>query len=36
VDEQRVKALLALETDPIRGASLPGFPWITDISLNAN
>jgi transposase len=36
VDEQLVKALLALETDPIRGASLPGFPWITDISLNAN
>jgi transposase len=36
VDEQLVKALLARETDPIRGASLPGFPWITDISLNAN
>jgi transposase-like protein len=36
VEEQLVEALLALETDPVRVASLTGFPWITDISLNAN
>jgi hypothetical protein len=36
VDEQLVKALLALETDPARVASLTGFPWIIDIPLNAN
>src|SRR4051812_36677971 len=36
VDEQLVKALLVLETDPLRVASLTGFPWITDIPLNAN
>jgi transposase len=36
VDEQLVKALLTLETDPSQVASLTGFPWITNIPLNAN
>jgi transposase len=36
VDEQLVKALLTLETAPSQVASLTGFPWITDIQLNAN
>jgi hypothetical protein len=36
VDEQLVEALLALETNPLQVASLTGFPWITDIPLNAN
>jgi len=36
VEEQLVEALLALETDPVRVGSLTGFPWITDIPLNAN
>src|SRR3954447_1137940 len=36
VDEQLVKALLALEVDPRQVASLTGFPWITNILLKAN
>jgi transposase len=36
MDEQLVKALLALEVDPRQVASLTGFPWITNIPLKAH
>jgi transposase len=36
VDEQLVKALVALEINPSQVASITGFPWITHIYLNAN
>lgn len=35
VENQLVKALVALENDPAGIASLTGFPWITNINLNA-
>ena len=35
VENQLVKALTALESDPAEVASLTGFSWIVSISLNA-
>ena len=35
-EEELVRALTALETDPLRVASLTGFDWIRRIPLKAN
>ena len=36
VEDRLTEALLALEADPARIASLTGFAWITAIPVNAN
>jgi transposase len=36
VEEQLMRSLAALETDPASVASMTGFPWIVSIKLNAS